>query len=375
MNKEKQQQVDWYTLWTLDRALSSSIFNYHLYLNQSQKLSPLINIVISKLIILSCNHSPMKRTVLFESYSNTPLSDGSWTKKDMNNEAFVSRFLTFLHIVLKSVGLAPFSYSKSKRLFEFCKISTVLSYVISGFILTISLPIEVSSAFYFKPYRENTVSYAIGYLHIFFTLAKIWFNQIITIAYRSVIIKHFNQAFQINDYLKRLCKEERLLDDQIVRKIKFRIFLFVLQSVAIIFGVNAYISRSFVQHSASLLTRAFICFSYINSIFVTTIYLGGSLVLSERYCRVLCKIARRLMKEVYGRGSSTDSQKLRKKIKLNEMFNRILKTYDVILQFIENSHNLFACHAIICAISTFLISLHGVSKRLFAPLLHKFLTL
>lgn len=281
----------------------------------------------------------------------------------MNNETFVSNLLSFLNLILKSVGLAPFSYSKSNRLFVSCKFSTLLSFVISGFILAISLPIEFISAMHFKPYRVNTVSYTIGFLHIFFTLVKIWLNQILTLSHRSEIIKHFNQAFRINDALKALCNDEHLLDEQMVQKIKQRIALFIVQSVAIIIGVNAYISRSFLQYNAILLVRIFICFSYINAIFVTTIYLGGSLMLCERYCRLLCQRVHRLIGDVNGKCCrTTDSNERLYELKLREKFRQILKSCGVVISFIDNSHNLFASHVVICACSTFLICLHGVSS-------------
>lgn len=285
----------------------------------------------------------------------------------MNNEAFVSNLLSFLNFILKSVGLAPFSYSKSKRLFVSCKFSTFLSCVISGCIITISLPIELTSAIHFKPYRNNTVSYTIGYLHIFFTLVKIWLNQILPLTNRSRIIRHFNQAFHINDALASLCKDEHLLDEQMVYKIKQRILLFIVQSVAIIFGVNVYISRSFFKHNAVLLVRIFVCFSYINAIFVTTIYLGGSLMLCERYCTLLCKRVRLMIDDVKGKcfGRTTDPNERIYELKLHEKLGQILKAYDVIILFIDNSHTLFASHAVICACSTFLIMLHGVICKLY----------
>ncbi len=276
----------------------------------------------------------------------------------MKNEAFVSNLLNFLNFVLKSVGLAPFTYLKSKRLFRHCMCSTILSFFISGFIITVSLPIEVMSAMNYKPNRSNTVSYAMGYLHIVFTLVKTWLNQILTLTNRDKIIKHFNQALHINDAMKSVCNEENLLDDRMVKQIKSRISLFILQCVAIIFGVNGYISRSFIEHTAGLLIRIFVSFTYISAILVTTIYLGGSLMLCERYCRILCKQFQRLIKDVNELAKSEDCQY---KLKFNDKFLEMLKAYDVVVWFIDNSHNLFASHAVICACSTFLVCLHGVS--------------
>lgn len=276
----------------------------------------------------------------------------------MNNEASVSKLLCFLNVVLKSVGLAPFRYLKSKRRFVPCKFSTILSYVISVFIITISLPIELMAAMNFKPNRDNTVAFAIGYLHIFFTLVKIWFHQILTIANRTIIIRHFNQAFHINDALKSLCEGEHVLDDKMMDTIKLRILLFIFQSLAIIYGVNAYISRSFFRHNAALLTRIYISFTYINGIFVTTIYLGGSLMLCERYCRALCNRVQGLIKEVNEISEPNDHHC---KTKISDKFNEILKAYNVVVLFIDNSHNLFSSYAVFCTCSTFTVSLHGVS--------------
>lgn len=277
----------------------------------------------------------------------------------MSNETFVGNLLSFLNFILKSFGLAPFLYLKSKRVVVHCKRSTILSYVISGFIVTMSLPVEFMAAMHYKPYRVNTVSYAIGYLHILFTLVNIWLNQILTIANRSKIIRHFNQAFRINGILESLCQEEQLLDDKMVQKIKFRISLFVLQSLAIVFGVNAYISFHFFQHSAMLLVRIFVTFSYINSIFVNTVYLGGSLMLCERYCRILYERVRGLVNDVNGR--TEQNQQNLALMQFSDAFHQTLKAYDAVIVFIDNTHNLFASHAVICACSTFIVSLHGVS--------------
>lgn len=278
----------------------------------------------------------------------------------MNNERFISNLLNFLNFVLKSVGLAPFWYLKSKNIFVPCKYSTTWSFVISGFIITISLPIELSSAMYFKPNRGNTVSYAIGYSHILFTLIKIWLNQILTFTNRDNIIRHFNRAIHINDALmKNVCKQEHLLDDRMLKRIKMRISLFIFQSLAILFGVNLYIIRNFIHHNALLLIQIFISFSYISSILVTTIYLGGSLMLCERYCRILCKRVRKLIKDVNEITKSNDDRQY--KLKFSDKFHEILKAHDVVVSFIDNSHNLFASHVVICACSTFIVSLHGVS--------------
>lgn len=279
----------------------------------------------------------------------------------MKNETFVENLYFFLNIVLKSVGLAPFRYLKSKNVFLSCKISTIFSLAVGGVIIIISLPIEFLSAKHFKPYRINTVSYAIGYLHILFTLIKIWLNQILTVSNRSKIIKHFNQALHINSIFKNLCKDENLFDDKMMHKIKFRIALFILQSVAITFGVNAYISRSFFTYNTILVVRIFICFSYINAIFVTTIYLGGSLMLCERYCKLVYKRVKELIEDINENCYSiSQTNEYQHKLKSSEAFDQILEVYDQVTTFIDNSHKLFACHAVICACSTFLITLHGV---------------
>lgn len=233
-----------------------------------------------------------------------------------------------------------------------------MALIISGLIIVVSLPIEIMSAMHFKPNRANTVAYSMGYLHIVFTLIKIWLNQILTIINRDKIINHFNRAIYINQFLKSVCKVEHLVDDQLARKIKLRIWLFILQSVAILTGVNAYISRSFFRHQASSFVRTFICFSYINAIFVTTIYLGGSLMLCDRYCRLLCLQVRELRRKITNNVVRMDYLDY---LKWKDNLNQTLKAYDVIVMFTENSHNLFASHAVVCAVSTFIISLHGVS--------------
>lgn len=279
----------------------------------------------------------------------------------MDNEQFVGNLAIFLNFILKFVGLAPFYYAKSKRLFISCRCYTIMSCVIGGIIITVSLPIEFISALNFKPFRLNTVSYAMGYLHIFFTLVKIWFNQILTIAHRNKIIKHLNQAFYINDYLKNLCQNVHILDDKLIRMIKLRIFLFIFQSVTIVYGVNAYISRSFFQYNAILWVKVFISFSYVNSIFVTTIYLGGSLMMCDRYCRILYKRVQDSVKEIKEKCfNTTPMNQCYNEFKLNDSFDQISEVYNQVVMFISNSHTLFSCQGVICACSTFLIGLHGV---------------
>lgn len=152
----------------------------------------------------------------------------------MKNEAFVGHLLTIIYGILKSVGLAPFSYLKSKPTFVRCKFSTNISFAIGGLIILLSLPLELMSAIHFKPIRVNTVTYTIGYLHILFTLVRIWLNQILTITNRNHIINHFNRAIYINQFVRRVCQLEHILDDKLTGKIKLRILFFIFQCFAII---------------------------------------------------------------------------------------------------------------------------------------------
>lgn len=197
-----------------------------------------------------------------------------------------------------------------------------------------------------------------GALHLIFTSIIIWSTDLLTIFNRHKLIKHLNEIFQINVALKALWPEGELFDDKLFRRIKLRMIFVVLQIIAIMLTVNTYRSRSFSYFKYAIVIQSFMIFGYIYSIVLTSIYLGGSLMLGEGYFRFLNRKILQLTEEV-------NEKKIQKnqclnKLRVNETVNQISKLYDRVNEFVENGQKLIGPQTLVCLCSAFIKMLNAV---------------
>lgn len=199
------------------------------------------------------------------------------------------RTVSFLYKILKINGMAPFSYSSKRKLVYLSSISTMRSVCTGILVIGISLFCNMQLSKGYVPYQGKAIEYLVSYILFYYNFIKIVITVWIQLVHREELVRLVNQLSTIKSKFERFVQMELFQDQKLLNQLRNRRISAGIQVFTIISSISCYIYRTLYLNNYLLVIFCYVAVIYMNlySILITAIYCNGSMILVDRFYRLL----------------------------------------------------------------------------------------
>lgn len=188
--------------------------------------------------------------------------------------------------------MAPFSYSKKRKMVYLTSISTMGSVCTCLLVIGISLFCDVQISKGYVPYQGKAIEYLVAYILFYYNSIKIAITVYIQLVHREELVGLVNELLSIRSSFERFGQMERFQDQKLLTHLRNRQILVCIQFVTIFSSISCYMYRT--QDKTLYLNYVLVIFCYVVVIYTnlystltTGIYYTGSMILVDRFYRLL----------------------------------------------------------------------------------------
>lgn len=196
--------------------------------------------------------------------------------------------VSFLYKILKINGMAPFSYDFKRKVFYSSSISTIASLCTSMLVISISLFCDDQLSKGYIPHQGKAIEYGVSYVLFYYNVIKISITVYIQLVYRDELIRLLNQLLSTKLHFEQFLQTERFFDYNLLNRLRNRKIVACIQVVILICSITCYMYRTlFLDFGLVMFCYVWVIYMNLYSISTTGIYYNGSMIIVDRFYRIL----------------------------------------------------------------------------------------